>query len=529
MFREIPKFKPEEILVYLRKSRSDDPSLTVEEVLKKHETILKEWIERNLDAPIPEENWRRELVSGETMADRPEFQDILKRMESPKIKAILVVEVQRLSRGDLEDCGRLMKLLRYTFTKVITPHMIYDLEDEYDRDVFERELKRGNEYLEYIKKIQKRGIRLSFQEGNYVGAIAPYGYDKTKIVVNKRKCPTLTINKDEARVVKMIFDWYGNEGVGAVTICHRLNDMGIPTRSGKRWTRATIQTILGNEHYIGKVRFYYRIASHSVIDQEIIKGTTRNDDYSLCDGKHDSIIDEELFYKVQDKRNRKPKNKISAPLQNPLASILRCQCGSYMKYVTFRNKKRYCCDAQKYCNTSGCEAQELISAVCTSLKESIDDITVLANNTDDGLIEQHQEHVAFLERRIAELEDKELSIWEKYSENGMPESIFNKLKTKCEEDKKAVEKALEQAYSEMPAKVDYEEKIIRLHETIDALNDDSVPAIAKNQLIKTVVEKIDYSRKPSVRIPKEEAERLGITTVNGWLSHDIELDIHLLI
>ena len=41
-------FKPEEILDYLRKSQSDDPLLTVEEVLQKHETILDEWDEKHL-------------------------------------------------------------------------------------------------------------------------------------------------------------------------------------------------------------------------------------------------------------------------------------------------------------------------------------------------------------------------------------------------------------------------------------------------------------------------------------------------
>ena len=143
-------FKPEEILVYLRKSRSDDPLLSVEEVLEKHWAILQDWISRNLDAPVPEENIYKEVVSGETIDGRPEVLKLLKRIESPRIKGILVVEVQRLSRGDLEDCGRLMKLLRYTSTMVITPMKIYDLADEYDRDGFERELKRGNEYLEYF-------------------------------------------------------------------------------------------------------------------------------------------------------------------------------------------------------------------------------------------------------------------------------------------------------------------------------------------------------------------------------------------
>ena len=178
MYRAEISFRPDEIVQYLRKSRTDDPYLSVEEVLSKHETILREWAERNLPGPVPEENIFREVVSGETIKDRPEFLKLLRLIESPDIKAILVVEVQRLSRGDLEDAGRLMKILRFTHTQVITPHKIYDLEDEYDRDFFERELKRGNEFLEYTKKILNRGRQLSVSQGNYIASVAPYGMDK---------------------------------------------------------------------------------------------------------------------------------------------------------------------------------------------------------------------------------------------------------------------------------------------------------------------------------------------------------------
>ena len=172
------KYEPEQILIYLRKSRSDDPLLSLEEVLQKHEAILMDWASRNLDSPIPEANIYREVVSGETIDGRPEVQKLLQRIENPRIKAVLIVEVQRLSRGDLEDCGRIMKLFRYTNTKVITPMKTYNLSDEYDRDAFERELKRGNDYLEYYKKIQNRGKLLSAKDGNYIGSVAPYGYEK---------------------------------------------------------------------------------------------------------------------------------------------------------------------------------------------------------------------------------------------------------------------------------------------------------------------------------------------------------------
>ena len=113
--------KAEEILLYLRKSRSDGTLFTTEEVLSKHETILDEWMTYNLDAPIPEENRFREVVSGESIADRPEFRKVLKLLESPKYKAVLVVDLDRLGRPDMEEIGKISKIFRYTNTIVITP------------------------------------------------------------------------------------------------------------------------------------------------------------------------------------------------------------------------------------------------------------------------------------------------------------------------------------------------------------------------------------------------------------------------
>lgn len=172
---QLPPLSPENILKYLRKSRTDDPMLTVEEVLSKHEQMLDDWVRQKFPgAPgIPEENCYREVVSGETIESRPKVQELLRQIESPKYKAILIVEPQRLSRGDLEDIGRLVKLLRYSNTIVITLQYSYDLRDERDRDMFERELKRGNEFLEYQKRVMGNGRLLSVQNGNFIGQKPP--------------------------------------------------------------------------------------------------------------------------------------------------------------------------------------------------------------------------------------------------------------------------------------------------------------------------------------------------------------------
>jgi len=163
---------------------------------------------------IPEENKYREVVSGETLKDRPEVQELLRRIESSRIRAVAVVEPQRLTRGDLEDIGRLMKLFKHTDTLIVTPERIYDLRDDYDWEAFERELKRGNDYLEYSKKILNRGKLLSVSQGNYIGSIPPFGYDKDTVLDGKCKCPTLKENPEQANVVRMMFDLYVNAGYG---------------------------------------------------------------------------------------------------------------------------------------------------------------------------------------------------------------------------------------------------------------------------------------------------------------------------
>jgi hypothetical protein len=65
----IPLLRGDEKAKYLRKSQTDDPLLSVEEVLAKHEQMLDEWVEKNQPdgGPVPEENTFREIVSGETI------------------------------------------------------------------------------------------------------------------------------------------------------------------------------------------------------------------------------------------------------------------------------------------------------------------------------------------------------------------------------------------------------------------------------------------------------------------------------
>ena len=503
----IEHLKPDEVLAYFRKSRTDDPTLSVEEVLAKHETILNEWAERNLGTTIPEENKYREVVSGETIADRPEVQKVLKLIESPKIKAILIVEVQRLSRGDLEDAGRLIKLIRYTNTLVITPMKTFDLNDEYDRDMFERELKRGNEFLEYQKKIMNRGRLLSASQGNFICAHPPYGYDKIFVQDGKKRYPTLSINEEEANVVRMIFDMYVNTDMGYSTIVHKLDSLHIQAPKGKYWAASQIKEMLENVHYTGKIRWNYRKTKVVVDDGEVRKTTpkAKEGDYLIFDGKHPAIISEELFQAARDKRGNMPRVKRDFTVRNPLAGILKCRCGYSMIHRTFVNSPtRLICIHQTHCHTGSILLSDIMDMVVNILREKIAEFEIAAQNNNDSTIELHEKLIKNLEKKLETLNAKEISQWEAQSDpdpsKRMPQHIFQALNEKLVKERDEVVKTLKDARTTMPAKIDYEEKIVRLQNALDALLDDTKSVTEKNNLLKSCIKKIEYYRERPVRL-----------------------------
>lgn len=518
------RYEPDEIIEYLRKSRSDDPLLTVEEVLEKHEGILSDWVEKNLNGAIPSENVYREVVSGETIEGRPEIQKILKRIESPKIKAILVVEPQRLSRGDLEDCGRLMKLLRYTNTRVITPMKTYDLSDEYDRDGFERELKRGNEYLEYYKKIQNRGKLASVKEGNYIGSVPPYGYKKIFITEGRRKHPTLEIDPFEADVVRRIFDMFANQGMGLVTIGHMLDSMGIPAPKGDHWSYPAMHDMIQNIHYIGKVKWNWRKEVRIVKDQELMVTRPKQEEYLIFDGKHEAIVSEELFYRANSLVGKSGKKHFNKELKNPLSGLLYCQCGRAWAWRNYKSKDgktrcqpRLICNNQVHCNSGSVLASNVIDAVAQTLEEQIENFKVSMNSSDAIEQQRKETNITILEKRLQELEQKEVSLWEKYSEEDMPKAVFEKLKAKVTQEISDVTTALEEEKNTYVTAIDYAEKFITFSEALEALRSDDVSAAVKNSYLKCVIEKITISR--------TRPQRLG--SYNQWSDPGFSLNVKM--
>ena len=508
----IPQLRGDEKALYSRKSRADDQLATVEEVLAKHERMLDEWVETNQaeGGRIPEENRFREVVSGETLDSRPEMQRLLRMIESPKIRAIVCVEPQRLSRGDYEDIGRLVKLLRYTNTLVMTPQYTYDLRDERDRDIFERELKRGNEFLEYTKKIMQNGKLLAVKSGQYIGTVPPFGYEKVVYKDGRKTCRTLKPFPEEAEIVQRIFSLYC-AGVGSTGICNTLEAEHARAPKGKIWSPTTVSNILHNVHYLGKVRWNYRRKSLSVEDGQIKRQRLLAEDYLVFEGLHPAIIDQETWDKVHSIKGQLPSNNWSSELRNPLSKLIYCSCGRAMVYKQNRHKGKNVGLPRIVCGSVRCRScgsailQEVLDELAAVIREGIEDFEVRIAQGADNAAEIHKQLITRLEKRLLELQELEIKQWDEKTKGGMPDHVFQQLNTRTVAEIEEVTQALCEARTSTPQHIDLREKVVTFREALALLEDPDAPPKKLNQLLHLCVERIDYSRP----MPKKQGGKQG--------------------
>lgn len=484
-------------LMYLRKSRQDDPNQTVAEVLAKHEQILQEYARKEFGHEIPEEDIYREVVSGESIDDREEIKKVLARIEDPSVAGVLVVEPSRISRGDLADCARVISAFRFSNTLVGTPMMTYDLTKKMERKFFQDELMRGNDYLEYTKEILLRGRIGAVKRGCYLGRIPPYGYKK----IMKDENPTLEILEDEADVVRMVFDLYIKEGLTPGRIAQRLNNMGIPAPQGQRWQKDTIRHFVRNRHYIGMVHFN-KIKNTPVLEngQVVVKRLMQpEEDIIIAPGLHDPIIDMETWEKAQELVARNPRVKHTYPLNNPLSGMLKCgKCGRAMIIHSYEKATdRYECRSRPRCYKS-IQVPQLMDTVIFALEQSELPALEMKVKNDDGNARKIQEkQLERLEDEMKGYNDQRERLFD-FLETGVYTSdMFEERMAKLQEKIDTCREAIYKTRATMPKSVDYAERVTSLKQAIAALKDPEATPEEKNKIAKAIIDRIEYKGLPS--------------------------------
>lgn len=484
-------------IIYLRKSRQDDPNETVEEVLAKHEAMLQEYAQRELGGRIPEENIYREVVSGESIDDRVEIKKVLARIEDPNVKGVLVIEPQRLSRGDLEDCGRLINSFRFTGTQVGTPMMVYNLDNKMERKFFQDELLRGRDFLEYTKEILFRGRVAAVKRGCFLGNYAPYGFKKIK----RGKDYTLEIIEEEAEIVRLVFDLYTKEDLTPLRIADRLNEMGVKAPRGQKWVKDTIRVMVRNAHYAGYVVFN-RIKTTPVLEngQVVMKRLAQpEEDVIIAPGKHEAIIDMETWEKAKAYVARNPRVKNTHELKNPFSGVLVCsKCGKVLCQHPYKHAEdRYECRTRPRCFMST-KVSELDDAILYALEHSeLPALQAKVKNGDGQATKIQQRVVKKLEKQLEEYLEQEEKQYELLETGKYTQDLFDRrnaaLRAKIEE----CQSNLYKAKATMPKNVDYAERVVALEEAIAALKDPEMTPAEKNKLLRTIIERVEFTGSPS--------------------------------
>lgn len=509
MYGKLPSGK---YCAYLRKSRADleAESRGEEDTYAKHERILFDLAKRH-EITISEIYREKAGTSGERISERPEMIRLLGDVEEDHWDGVLSVEVERLARGDTMDQGLVAQAFKYSETLIVTPMRTYDPLDPNDEEYFEFNLFMARREFKTTTRRLQDGRVGSIKEGKYLGNIAPYGYKRLKL---PGKGWSLELHPEQAPIVQLIFSIYTDPDpdrrMGTSRIANYLNeDIMAPTMRNAKWTVATVNGLLRNPVYMGKVRWKNR----PLIKRKDGKSRPRAsmDKVILEDGLHDPIIDEVTWKRAQEIMSANshppaPKGKV----RNPLSGLIRCGiCGGAVVLRPYVNNP----DALM-CATAKCK-----------------NVSSYYHLVEDRLLEALR-HWLDAYRTHMELEETRPSVGEGIRASALQEAAkglqkklkdlreqLNNLDDLLEQKVYTVEKYVsrsraltdriqeaEESLQQIQSEIDREEKrkqarastIPQLEHVLEAYPITKEPA-QKNELIKSVLESVIYTKEKGGR------------------------------
>lgn len=457
------------VAIYLRKSRKDT-EFTTEETLARHERILKDFCEKN---NLIIKHIYKEVASGDKISERPQMKQLLIDVENGMYDGVVVIELERLSRGNPVDQYTVSETLKNSNTLIYTLSKTYDLasDDEFDEDFFEMGLFMSRREYKTIKRRLLTGRKQAQKEGYFIGSKVPFGFNKEHIDSGFVLIP----DEEELKIVQFIFDKFVNENWNLAKISNFLNDNKVSTRYVTVWTCQTIKRIIKNVNYIG-----------------YIKTNVRNEN-TIIKAKHEAVIDINTFNIAQEKlKSKSVKLKKNFELKNPLASLIKCKfCGSSMQ----RNNMYFKC-INPTCKCVLSYFDEVEKKLIEELKSELSNFNYF--------IENYAEENEIKKRNIEK--DIELLKKELIKKDNMINKACEMLEIGVYSKEKYLSRVniLEQEKDVIQANISQLEatvsdKDIRIKKAIPILEkvlDEywKLDIISKNELLKTIIDKVEYSK-----------------------------------
>ena len=176
-----------------------------------------------------------------------------------------------------------------------------------------------------------------------------------------------------------------------------------------------------------------------------------------------------------------------------------------------------------YCKNASSTMGETIEEVKHVLNGCITDFRIKIGMGAVADLAAHNAYCRQLRERLAALEEKEKSLWEKYVEDEMPKHIFNDLLEKNNADKLRTEEQLRVAETSAPRRIDYEERCRTFQAAIDALNNENMSAEQQNEMLKRCFIRLRYHRPQGKRGRNTGPDRRGWETEPMQLRAELNL------
>lgn len=322
--------------------------------------------------------------------DRPDFQRMMDDIRAGIVNCVIVKDLSRFGREYINAGKYIDRLFPYYGVRLISINDGIDTITRNSSDDFNIMVKNlmNDNYCRDISIKIRSQLQVKRKNGEFIGAFAPYGYEKS--VEDKNK---LVIDLYAAEVVRDIFRWK-LEGINQDAIARRLNEQGIlspmeykkskglsyktsfKTKSKALWTPVAVRRILTNPVYVGtliqgiRTRPNYKIKTVVVNEEE---------KWAICENAHEAIIKPRTFLLVQRLLELDTRTSPYEEGVFSLAGLLYCgDCNGPMvrKTQTASGKKfyYYVCGQHKKngeCTTHRISKTQLEDAVLKLLQEHI--------------------------------------------------------------------------------------------------------------------------------------------------------------
>ena len=463
---------------YIRVSTEDQTEFSPDSQLKEIRKYAKAH-----DMILPDEFvFADEGISGRRSDKRPEFQRMIgtAKIKPKPFDVILLWKFSRFARNREDSIVYKSMLRKQCGIEVIS--ISEQLSEDKTSILIEALIEAMDEYYSLnLAEEVKRGMSEKFSRGGVVSQ-PPFGY--------RMQDGIFAPDEEAAPIVQMIFRDY-LDGTPVRTIAQKLNELGIKSRHGNAWENRTVEYLLTNPVYIGKLRRS--------------KTGDRSDRYhendELVDGQHQPIITPEMFDAVQARRADTKKMykkyaRCGQRVQFMLKGLVRCdRCGGTL-VMSSSNKSLQCHNyARGKCKVShSISVAKLNALVLDKLREDLSNPQFLAALKMSKPAAADSPFPALIAR-----EEKKLDRIRQAFEAGV--DTLEEYKANKKRITDAIESLRMQQEAALPLS-DTDDLLTftgRLRASLDTLSDPCASELLKNMTLRAIIEQIIFV-KPSGRI-----------------------------